>query len=128
GGARRVQRDAVGAERGGAAPAAELPRSAPVEADGGDALARARDVDAELEREHLAQRRDGEVGLGHLVADPRRQVGELQAHWTPVDQPQPLHREDTSAPAETELTGHLVIRSAEGASEKSGGHVLALGG
>jgi len=128
GGARRVQRDAVGAERGGAAPAAELPRGAPVEADGGDALARARDVDAELEREHLAQRRDGEVDLGHLVADPCREVRELQAHRTPVDQPQPLHREDAPGPAETELARHLVIRSAEGAAEKPGGDILALGG
>src|SRR5262245_34614937 len=75
-----VAGDAVGAERNRGPPATELPRGAPVEVHRRDGLARIGDVDAQLERQHVAQRRDGEVGLRDLLADGRRQVRDLEAH------------------------------------------------
>src|SRR5262245_59448996 len=81
-----VVRDALGLERRHAGPTTELARLAAAEAHGRHALARTLDRDAELELEHLPQRRGAEIGFQHLLADGGAQKRSLQAHRVPVDQ------------------------------------------
>src|SRR5881227_1823613 len=63
--AARIERHALGLERRHTGAAAELTRLAAPEPDGRHALARPLDRDAQLELEHLAQRRRAEIGLQH---------------------------------------------------------------
>src|SRR5262245_22975210 len=118
--------DALGLERRHAGSTSELARLAPAEAHGGHALARALDRDAELEFEHLAQRRGAEIGLQHLLAEGGAQEGSLQAHRVAVDQAQSLELHDAGAGGEPERSAHAVVRARHASAEQPRGDVLAL--
>src|SRR5207244_689523 len=123
-----VERHALGLEGGHAGAAAELARLAEPEPHGRHALARAIDGDAELELEHLAQRRGAEIRLQHLLADGRGEERALETHRVAVDQPQPLELHDAGARAEAERVGHAAVGARHAPAEQTRGDVLALRG
>src|SRR5262249_41328207 len=88
--------DALGLERRHAGSTTELARLAAAEADGRHALTRTLDPDAELELEHLAQRRGPEIRPQHFFAHGGDQERTLQAHRVAVDEAQALELHDAS--------------------------------
>src|ERR1700752_3203072 len=105
----RIVRDALGFERRHAGAAAQLARLAPAEAHGRDALARALDRDAELEFEHLAQRRGAQVGLQDFPAEGRAEEGALQAHRVAVHEAQALELYDAGPRGEPQRAAHAMV-------------------
>ena len=106
----------------------ELARLARGQAHRGDGLARAVDDDAQLELEHLAQRRLGQIGGEHLLADAGRQERALQAHGMVVDQSQPLDHHHPGPRGEAERDTGAAVGHRRPRVEHARGHRFALRG
>src|SRR5712692_6114206 len=125
--AARVVGHALGLERGRPGAAAELARLATAEAHRRHRLARALDRDAQLELEHLVERRARQVGADDLLADRRREERALEAYRVAVHQAEPLEREHARARPEPERAGDTVVGHEELRPDQARRHVLALG-
>src|SRR5260370_29276194 len=90
--AARVVGHALGLERGRPGAAAELARLATAEAHRRHRLARALDRDAQLELEHLVERRARQGGADDLLPGRPREERALEAPRGAVPQPEPPQR------------------------------------
>src|SRR5262249_39755829 len=115
------------AKRGHSRATAKLPRGPRVEMDSRDSLACRGDLDAELERERVAERRRGQVDLRHLLADRRRQIRDLKAHRMAAHQPEPLEHKRAYPTAQAQFTGHPAVWYREVTAEESGRDALTHG-
>jgi hypothetical protein len=118
-------RDAVGAEGGDAGPAAELAGGAAIERHRGDRLAGARDLDAQLEGQHLTERRHRQVGLGYFLAERSGQVRSLEADRLAVHEPEALEHEHARPLTEPQRRGHAAVGGGRVAAHEACRHVLA---
>jgi hypothetical protein len=94
-------------------------------ATGGEAVSGGRDLDPELEGQHLAERRHGEVGARDFRAQRDREIRGLEAHRLAVHEAETLEHEHLGLLRQPERLGHPPIGGLEATPEEPRRHVLA---